>query len=132
MDVISDALRVIRLQGALFLNARLRAPWCVIAPSANELARLMSLPRECVATCHLIVDGRCSLTIDGGEVVHAEAGDVVVFPHGHAHVLWSGRTDPHEARQDAVELELPELARLDYGGDGDPTVAICGWFAYER
>ena len=29
MDVLSDVLQMIRLEGALFLNAELHEPWCV-------------------------------------------------------------------------------------------------------
>ncbi|MDE2161121.1 MAG: cupin domain-containing protein, partial [Burkholderiales bacterium] len=32
MDVLSDVLQMIRLQGAFFLNAEFGAPWCLDAP----------------------------------------------------------------------------------------------------
>jgi AraC-like DNA-binding protein len=132
MDVLSDVLRVIRLKGALFLNAEFYEPWCVAAPSGAELARVLSPMHKEMAICHLVVEGRCWAQVDGGEPVMLEAGDVVALPHGDAHLLGSGMHHGPATASDAVDLKLPELARVRYGGDGAMTLVICGWFAFER
>lgn len=132
MDVLSDVLRVIRLKGALFLNGEFHEPWCVAAPSGADLARVLSPAYEHMAICHLIVEGRCWAQLHGGEAVVLEAGDVVAMPHGDAHLLGSGICFTPMAVSDAVELKLPELASIRYGGDGATTLVVCGWFAYER
>ncbi len=132
MDVLSDVLRVVRLQGALFLNAEFHEPWCVAAPGGADLSRILAPGREHVAICHLIVEGRCWAGLQEGNTLPLEAGDVVVLPHGDPHLLGSGMQHAQVARRDAVELKLPELTRTRYGGHGAATVAFCGWFAYER
>jgi AraC-like DNA-binding protein len=132
MDVLSDALRVIRLKGALFLNAEFGEPWCVAAPSAVELAPLLAPGHQHLAICHLVVAGRCWAQLPGGEAVMLEAGDVVALPHGDAHLVGSGLHGAPVAAGDAVRLKLPELARARYGGSGAGTVVICGWFGYEH
>ena len=33
MDALSETLRVVRLIGAIFINARFTAPWCYQSPS---------------------------------------------------------------------------------------------------
>lgn len=132
MDVVSDALRVIRLKGAFFLNAEFREPWCVTAPAADELSRMLPPEHEHIAICHLVIEGRCWVQLPGQAPIPVEAGDAVALPHGDAHVLGSGRRHARADLRDAVALKLPELQRVRYGGDGDPTIAICGWFAYER
>jgi AraC-like DNA-binding protein len=132
MDVLSDALRVIRLKGALFLNAEFREPWCVEAPSAVQLAPLLSPDHRHLAICHLVVEGRCWVQLPGGDAVALEAGDVVTLPHGDPHLVGSGRHHGRVAARDAVALKLPELARATYGGDGAATIVICGWFGYEH
>ena len=38
MDVLSEVLKVVKLQGALFYNGEFSAPWCVNASSARALA----------------------------------------------------------------------------------------------
>ena len=132
MDVLSDALRVIRLKGALFLNAEFGEPWCVHAPSATELAPLLAPGQKHLAICHLVVEGSCWAKLATGEAVLLEAGDVVALPHGDAHLVGSGLHGTPVAAGDAVRLKLPELARTRYGGSGAGTVVICGWFGYEH
>jgi len=131
MDVLSDALRVIRLRGAFFLNAEFGEPWCVVAPTGVELARRHAGADHRVAVSHLIVEGGCWLKSRGGEAMPLEPGDVVVLPHGDAHQLGSGRNRAPIRQGDAVHLELPALRRARYGGDGASTSVICGWFSYE-
>jgi AraC-like DNA-binding protein len=132
MDVLSDVLRVIRLKGALYLNAEFREPWCVAAPSGAELASVLSPSSEHMAICHLIIEGRCWAQLPDGEAVALQAGDVVVLPHGNAHLMGSGMHHTPLAVRDAVEVKVPELAAIRYGGDGAATDVVCGWFAYER
>jgi AraC-like DNA-binding protein len=132
MDVLSDALRVIRLKGALYLNAEFREPWCVAAPGGNDLASVLAPGCERVAICHLIVEGRCWTQLPGGDAVPLAAGEVVVLPHGDAHLIGSGRDHAPMATGDAVEVKVPTLASMRYGGDGAATRIVCGWFAYER
>jgi hypothetical protein len=35
MDALSQTLRVVHLAGAIFINARLTAPWCYQSPSVG-------------------------------------------------------------------------------------------------
>jgi AraC-like DNA-binding protein len=131
MDVLSDALRVIRLRGAFFLNAEFGEPWCVVAPAGADLARRHAAAGERVAVSHLIIEGGCWINAEGGEMISLEPGDVVVLPHGDAHHIGSGRNRAPMGQGDAVHLELPALRRARYGGDGPGTSVICGWFSYE-
>ncbi len=36
MDALSDLLRVVNVSGALFLDSRFTAPWCVLSRPARE------------------------------------------------------------------------------------------------
>ena len=132
MDVLSDLLRVIRLKGALFLHADFREPWCVNAPSGGDLARDLSPGTEHMAICHLVVNGRCRVQLPGRAPVLLEAGDVVVLPHGDAHRVGSGLNCGPIETLGALEIDVPQLSRLSYGGHGDSAELVCGWFAYER
>lgn len=132
MDVLSDALRVIRLKGALFLNGQFNEPWCVDAPSGAQLAPVLSPGHDHMAVCHLVVEGRCWVQLPGSEPVALEAGDVATLPHCDPHLLGSELEDSQIAVRHAVALKVPELAYTRYGGTGPSTVVICGWFAYER
>lgn len=132
MDVLSDVLRVTRLKGSLFINAEFREPWCVKAPSAADLAPILSPTSERIWICHLIAEGRCWAQIPGSDAVALDAGDVVVVPHGDAHILGSGIDHTPFAVRDAVNVKVPSLDKLHYGGHGAATLVVCGWFGYER
>jgi AraC-like DNA-binding protein len=132
MDVLSDVLRTIRLEGALFLHADFHEPWCVDAPASAMMAPAFQAPSEPLAICHLVAEGSCWGRLPGGEAVLLEAGDVLVLPHGDAHLIGSGPGHAPMSLEHVVQLRVPELSGARYGGQGDRTSLICGWFSYER
>jgi AraC-like DNA-binding protein len=131
MDVLSDVLRTIRLEGALFLNGDMRAPWCFKVPRGADIAQLLKPGAQRLAICHLVLHGRCWAQVDGGEPTRVQAGEVIVVPHGDSHVLGSGLQQAAVDIDHVVRPKAPELERIRYGGDGEPTVLVCSWFAYE-
>jgi AraC-like DNA-binding protein len=132
MDVLSDVLRMIRLEGALFLNGEFREPWCVDAPSGGILAQVLHPGAQNLAICHFVLEGQCWAQLLGEEPVLLQAGDVVTFPHGDSHLLGSGLQNAPVSVDHAQQVQLPLLTRMRYGGDGNLALVICGWFAYER
>src|SRR6266478_8807748 len=42
MDVLSEVLRVVRLEGALFFNGEFSAPWCLSEPRSTAIAPYLS------------------------------------------------------------------------------------------
>src|SRR6266542_6109682 len=42
MDVLSEVLRVVRLEGALFVNAEFSAPWCISQSRSTAMAPYLS------------------------------------------------------------------------------------------
>ncbi|MGH2502408.1 MAG: cupin domain-containing protein, partial [Ktedonobacterales bacterium] len=65
MDVLSDTLRVVRLSGAVFLNAQLTAPWAIVTSTSSDLARYLRLPSDNVALFHIVVQGQCWFSLPG-------------------------------------------------------------------
>jgi AraC-like DNA-binding protein len=81
---------------------------------------------------HVVTEGRCYASIVGGEAIEVEAGEVVVFTNGDAHVMSSSpgmRTDPVTAdKVDAASIQLPFF--LTYGSEGPTSVKlVCGFLA---
>jgi AraC-like DNA-binding protein len=132
MDALSETLRVVRLVGAIFINARFTAPWCYQSPPAASAAPLLEPGAESVVIFHLITEGECYVEIGEGEPVKLVAGDVIVFPQGDAHRMTSEPGVP-PARPNAQLQEV--LARrprqLVYGGGGPTTRIVCGYLACE-
>ena len=131
MDVLSDVLRMIRLHGALFLNGEFRAPWCVDVPTGADLATVLTPGAKRLVVCHFMLEGACWVKLRGGEPVHLKLGDIVVFPHGDSHLMGSGLQFVPAHIDNVVQLRIPELNLVRYGGEGERTVIVCGWFTYE-
>jgi hypothetical protein len=132
-DPLSEALRSVRLSGAIFLDAEFTAPWGFASPPASAGARLLAPSAEHMILFHLLVEGEASARIPGQGRVALEAGDIVVLPGGAAHELWNGRVTQ---LTDSSEL-LPKLltgAVLSErgGGGGRLTRFICGYIGCER
>ncbi len=129
MDALSQTLRVVRLVGAIFINAKFTAPWCYRSPPAVTAAPLLEPGAERVVIFHLITEGECYVELDDEPPVRLAAGDVVLFPEGDAHVMSSrpGVPPAKGARLDQVLARRPR--QLVYGGGGAATRLVCGYLA---
>ena len=132
MDALSEILRSVKLSGAMFFNAECSLPWCVNTPSSRTLGSYLTPAASHVIEFHLVTSGRGYIRV-GGETTPFSAGDILMIPHGDAHVMGNG------TGAEAVDgaLALPELltgglklSRLG-GGGGEQTRLICGYLACE-
>jgi hypothetical protein len=90
MDALSEMLKVVRLRGAMYFNAEFSEPWAVRSPPSRVALPVLAPDAEQVIIYHLVTAGRAYVKVAGQPAVTLTAGDVVVFPHGHAHVLGNG------------------------------------------
>jgi AraC-like DNA-binding protein len=129
VDALSETLRVVRLVGAIFINARFSAPWCYQSPSADSAAPLLEPGAERVVIFHLITEGECYVELGKAPPVRLTAGDAALFPQGDAHRMTSqpGLPPATGARLDAVLSRRPR--HLAYGGGGATTRLVCGYLA---
>jgi len=91
MDALSNLLRIVRLDGAFFYTVEGADPWSVQALPARELSPRIMPHTEHLISYHILTEGRCFGGPIGEEQVELEAGDVIVFPHGDAHIMSSSR-----------------------------------------
>jgi AraC-like DNA-binding protein len=128
MDALSEILKVVQLNGAIFFNARFTAPWCVASPAEASLARMLGLDGERVVLYHYMVEGSCLVTLSGMEPHRLSAGDIVVFPHGDAHTMASSsEVQPQPLDAQAILRDRSKL--LQFGGGGETTRLVCGYMA---
>lgn len=132
MDVLSDVLQAVRLEGSLFLNTECHEPWCLQVPHGSQIAQLLNPGAGRVVICHTLLEGRCWIQLDGGDPMPLGAGDVVAMPHGDAHLIGSGLQFAPVSLDHLVSVKAPELKPMRYGGDGDRCILVCGWFAFDR
>lgn len=88
-DTLSDLLRAVRLRGAVFYYVSYWQDWAAEAPPAREIAAAVLPGAEHVMEFHMIARGSGWAAVSGLPPVRLETGDIVMFPHGDAHVLSS-------------------------------------------
>lgn len=135
MDAVSDVLRVVRLGGAVYLNAEFTAPWSVIGKTEFALCASFLPQSERVVSYHLITEGSCwaRVAADPNSVLQVHAGELLVVPQGESHILGSALDlvpVPSESLlSDHLETAPGELIKLSYGGGGATTRLVCGFLA---
>lgn len=129
MDALSETLKVVRLVGAIFINARFTAPWCYQSPKASTAAPLLEPGAGRVVIFHLITEGECFVELDGDLPVRLNAGDAVIFPQGDAHLMNSQPGLPPAQGSDLCTVLARRPRQLTYGGGGATTRLVCGYLA---
>lgn len=123
MDLLSDVLREFPVTGSVTCRLERRAPWAV------------DYDRR-VPGYHLLLDGACDLevTLDDGttDCRRLAAGDLVVLPHGHPHVLRDGPGLPEPAAQAVAAAQAEWRARSAAAAAGsaaacDPAAGRTHW-----
>jgi AraC-like DNA-binding protein len=120
MDILTDVLRRVRLNGTLLYHYELGCPWSV------------ALPRFRDAVFHYLSRGSAILRLEDGSTLQLAEGDLVLVARGEPHVLCS-----------ALELQPTPLLGLDrlpahlgvvrHGGEESPlSTMICGYFSLSR
>ena len=132
MDALSEVLKVIKLDGALFYNAEFSAPWRFGSPASRRLAPYLAPGADHVIIYHLLIEGRAFARLKDDERVPLEAGDIVIFPQGDAHVVENGpRLNPVDNWKELQEVFSQGLKLIRMGGGGEVTKFVCGYMAFD-
>src|SRR5262249_50456373 len=130
MAALSQLLRAIRLDSAIYINAELSAPCCLASPESRLLAPIIARRGGHVIVYHLIRDGRAHVQLPDGERVLLSAGDIVSFPHGDGHLFGSGdECPPIDVRTSLPSVLERRLDLLRVGGGGARCRLICGFLS---
>jgi AraC-like DNA-binding protein len=133
MDALSDLLHAVKLNGALFLEARFTAPWCIETHPSYGAAEMLR-PLNPVVFFHIVTEGRCKVRLAaGGEPIDIASGDLVLMPQGDTNLLGS---DLQLAPVDADSLMRPAppggMPTIDHGGGGDEARILCGFLSCDK
>jgi hypothetical protein len=66
MDVLSEVLKVVKLQGALFYNGEFSSPWSFCSPHSRTIAPYVAPGAMHVIIYHLLTEGRASARLVNG------------------------------------------------------------------
>ena len=129
MDVLSEVLKTVKLDGAFFYNGEFSAPWCFRSPASRAVAPYLSTNSGHVIIFHLLTDGHGYAHVEGdGRPVPLNAGDIVIFPHGDPHIVGNGSpVKPVDNEQELQRIMSQGLKVSRFGGGGEVTKFICGY-----
>jgi len=144
-DTLSNLLRTVRLRGAFYFYVEAADPWVVETSHARDLIPLILPGVDHMMEFHGVASGSCYAAIVGEEPIRLDEGDIILFPHGDAHIMSSTpglRGKIHDGgfqftprpAQLPYSLRVCELegttARLD-GGGSDQTTVVCGFLGFD-
>ena len=131
MDVLSEVLRVVKLESAFFYNAEFSAPWSFHSPDSCQLAPYIQQHDGHVIVYHLLIEGRAQARVNVTRLMLGP-GDVVVIPHGDSHYLESGPTSRIVNGGEELPRIFSEGVKLTrMGGGGEITRFVCGFMVCE-
>jgi AraC-like DNA-binding protein len=133
MDVLSNVLDIIHLDGALFLNGDFAYPWRIASPCGADIADIAMPHTDNVIVYHLITEGGCIVQVENEENIELVEGDVVIFPQGAAHDIGSHlNSTPMDMSEIVPTLLNPNLNLIKTSGGKDSTKIVCGWLSVEQ
>src|SRR5439155_26391380 len=120
MDVFSEVLKAVKLDGAMFYNAEFSAPWCLCSPASPTLAPYLSAGSRHVIILHLLTEGHGYAQVEGDAGPRPpDARDILIVPHGDPHAT---RNRPlvnpvdHAAEIGRLHSSGLKVARMGRGG----------------
>lgn len=125
MDVLSEVLSWLRVEGTLSRRSEFSAPWGIAYPPVERVSFMA------------VEKGACFLLRDAEPPIPLEAGDLVMFCPGHFGSLADHPSTPTVPYTEVLEASSPQELQertvdqdvyppLTYGGGGR-TTAIRGW-----
>jgi AraC-like DNA-binding protein len=129
MDVLSEVLKAVKLDGAVFFNGEFSAPWCMREPDSRTLASFLPSSPSHVFIFHLVTDGRCHYREkESDRAVPLEAGDIVILPHGNEHLMGNGPpVTPIDSAPHLKQIFAEGRILAQLGGGGETTKLVCGY-----
>lgn len=125
---MDEALRRLRLEGAIFLRAEYREPWSYESATGPATAAMLRPGTDRVVLFHLIASGTCWVAVAGGDKHWAGPGDVVVLPYGDQHQM--GGLAEANAVPLSVIMQPPPwsvMPIIRHGAGGEQTDVVCGF-----
>jgi AraC-like DNA-binding protein len=128
-DPLAEALRSVRLTCAVFLDARLTAPFALKAAITPDNCKMLVVRPVQIVAYHVVVEGEVLIEVAGEPPLRLGAGEVVLLPRNDIHLVASpGRRAPVvEGLAFPMPGGEPGLMRIEHGGGGALAQLLCGF-----
>jgi AraC-like DNA-binding protein len=134
VDVLSDVMQAVRLNGAVFFDFRASEPIRAQTPNMALVGDRLMPGAAQVIPFHIMMRGACWVeSIEGDDPpVRFSEGDIVIYPHGHGHIFVShlgDRVPPDlSSYRRPGGQPLPIMVNLDERGPPDLRF-VCGYLS---
>jgi AraC-like DNA-binding protein len=134
MDVLSEVLKAVKLDGAVFFHGEFSSPWCARQPDACAMASYLSASTKHVIIYHLVTEGRGYARVEqNGRAIPLAAGDIIIVPHGDAHLMGNGpAVTPMDSSEHLRQVLAEGKMLSQFGGGGELTRLVCGYLTCDR
>jgi len=121
-DTLGETLYSLRLNGLVYANSELTAPWGIEMP-----------PMPGKMMFHIVTQGGCWLRFLNHEDVYLQPGDLALLPRGEGHLIASDTSIECKPFFDIPVSKLSERYEfLHYGGGGEQTGLTCGVLGFDH
>jgi AraC-like DNA-binding protein len=130
-DTLGETLYSLRLNGAVYANSELTAPWGIEMPPMGGMMMF-----------HIVTEGGCWLRFNDNESIYLKPGELAMIPRGEGHCIAHSEDQPCEPFFDIPVTKLSErLEYMRYGGSedgtgeegpGEETRLICGVLGFDH
>lgn len=121
-DTLGETLYSLRLNGLVYAQSELSAPWGIAMPRMD--GKMMF---------HIVTQGGCWLRFHDKQSVYLKPGELALLPRGEGHLIAS---DEQQACQPFFDIPVSKLSErfefMRYGGGGDETLLICGVLSFDH
>lgn len=134
-DLLSDALSMVRLTGAVIFRILVDGPWCVsTAPTLDDFAPALTPGTNHLIAFHVLLSGECWLRCPPQPWIRVRQGDAVVLPHGQLHELGDHREEHPPSFRAILRNRSPlDLRNLSFNtGGGSHTEVLCGFLGCDK
>jgi AraC-like DNA-binding protein len=131
MDVLSEVLKVVKLESAFFYNGEFSAPWSYRSPESCKLGPHIGHAEGHIVIYHLMIEGKAYARLDDVRIA-LTPGDIIIFPHGDSHCLESGPAPFTMNGEDELGRIFSQGLKLSrVGGGGAVSRFVCGYMVFE-
>ncbi len=121
-DPLGETLYALRLNGLMYANSELSAPWGVEMPA---MAGKMMF--------HIVTEGGCWLRFPDHDDVYLQPGELALMPRGEGHCISSAEDQACKPFFDIPISKLSERFEfMRYGGGGEETLLTCGVLSFDH
>lgn len=131
MDALSDLLRVVRFTGSLFLEAKFRSPWCLVAQVKPEDCGTHFKRDGGLVAFHYVLEGNFQIRMGDEPPLTAGPGDMIVTAQNDPHIMGSDVSLlAFDASPLVRQVGAHTMPFIDYGsGDQVHQHFVCGFLS---